>query len=244
MTSDFTGRVAVVTGGSNGIGRAVRDALATTGAEVLTLDVEPGPEDTLLVDLAEEEAVLAAARAALAWRGRVDVLVNCAGISVVSSLPQLDLASYRRLLAIDLHAAVMLMNELGGAMARAGYGRIVNVTSVHARVGEPGALAYDVSKAGLEAATRVAALDLAGSGVLVNAVAPGFVATRMSLVDGVDELSTDWFRQVYLEGGRLPLGRAATPAEIAAPVLWLASEENSYITGQVLVVDGGLTVRF
>lgn len=244
MASDFTGRVAVVTGGSNGIGRAVRDALAAAGAEVLTLDVEPGPEDTLLVDLAEEEAVLAAARAALAWRGRVDVLVNCAGISVVSSLPQLDLASYRRLLAIDLHAAVMLMNELGGAMARAGYGRIVNVTSVHARVGEPGALAYDVSKAGLEAATRVAALDLAGSGVLVNAVAPGFVATRMSLVDGVDELSTDWFRQVYLEGGRLPLGRAATPAEIAAPVLWLASEENSYITGQVLVVDGGLTVRF
>lgn len=244
MTSDFTGRVAVVTGGSNGIGRAVRDALATAGAEVLTLDVEPGPEDTLLVDLAEEEAVLAAARAALAWRGRVDVLVNCAGISVVSSLPQLDLASYRGLLAIDLHAAVMLMNELGGAMARAGYGRIVNVTSVHARMGEPGALAYDVSKAGLEAATRVAALDLAGSGVLVNAVAPGFVATRMSLVDGVDELSTDWFRQVYLDGGRLPLGRAATPAEIAAPVLWLASEENSYITGQVLVVDGGLTVRF
>lgn len=244
MASDFTGRVAVVTGGSNGIGRAVRDALAAAGAEVLTLDVEPGPEDTLLVDLAEEEAVPAAARAALAWRGRVDVLVNCAGISVVSSLPQLDLASYRRLLAIDLHAAVMLMNELGGAMARAGYGRIVNVTSVHARVGEPGALAYDVSKAGLEAATRVAALDLAGSGVLVNAVAPGFVATRMSLVDGVDELSTDWFRQVYLDGGRLPLGRAAAPAEIAAPVLWLASEENSYITGQVLVVDGGLTVRF
>lgn len=244
MTSDFTGRVAVVTGGSNGIGRAVRDALATAGAEVLTLDVESGPEDTLLVDLAEEQAVLAAARAALAWRGRVDVLVNCAGISAVSSLPQLDLASYRRLLAIDLHAAVMLMNELGGAMARAGYGRIVNVTSVHARVGEPGALAYDVSKAGLEAATRVAALDLAGSGVLVNAVAPGFVATRMSLVDGVDELSTDWFRQVYLDGGRLPLGRAAAPAEIAAPVLWLASEENSYITGQVLVVDGGLTVRF
>jgi len=234
-----------VTGGSNGIGAAIAERLGTLGAQVLTLDIEPpaAGRDGLVVDLSDPSAVIAAAAQAVLHLGSVDVLVNCAGIAYVADIREFDTDRYHHTLAVNLHAPVLLMRELGRGMADRGYGRIVNVTSVHARVSEPGCLAYDVSKAGLEAATRVAAIDLAGAGVLVNAVAPGFVATRMAIADGVDELQSDWFRTVYLEHGQLPLQRAASAAEIAPAVAWLASDTNTYISGQVLTVDGGMTAR-
>lgn len=234
---------AVVTGSSNGIGLAIAGALAADGTEVIGLDVEAGSGgfETIAVDLADAEAVVEVATA-LAGRG-IDVLVNCAGIFAASPLLELDLTGYRRLLAIDLDAAVLLMKHLGAGMAERGWGRIVNVTSVHASVSEPGCLAYDVAKAGLEAATRVAAIELAPHGVLVNAVAPGFVTTRMALADGVDELETPEMHRVYIEGGRLPLRRGAAPEEVAALVAWLAGPANTYVTGETIRVDGGLTAR-
>ena len=106
------------------------------------------------------------------------------------------------------------------------------------------ALSYDVAKGGLEQATRTLAVELSRLGVLVNAVAPGFVSTRMSVVDGKDELESAWFKEVYLEHGKLPIRRHAMPSEIAEHVAWLASERNTYATGQVMTVDGGLTVTF
>lgn len=238
-------RTAVVTGGAHGIGAAVARRLVAHGADVLILDIEQAEEcaPTLRVDLADPDAVGEAGRRAVERLGGVDVLVNCAGIAYVAPLAELDLDRYHHLLAINLHAPVRLMRDLAPGMAARGTGRIVNVTSVHARQSEPGCLAYDVAKAGLEAATRTAAVDLASSGVLVNAVAPGFVATRMSIVDGKDELDSDWFRTVYVEHAQLPLGRAARPDEIAGAVTWLADAANTYVTGQTLVVDGGLLSR-
>ncbi|MGV8907779.1 MAG: SDR family NAD(P)-dependent oxidoreductase [Propionicimonas sp.] len=240
MTS---GRTAVVTGSSNGIGLAIARALQAAGSEVIGLDIEPGEGgfETIDVDLGDSDAVVEIA-GRLADRG-VDILVNCAGIFTASPLLDLDLVGYRRLLAIDLDAAVLLMKHLGAGMAERGWGRIVNVTSVHAEVGEPGCLAYDVAKAGLQAATRVAAIELAPGGVLVNAVAPGFVNTRMAVSDGVDELDKPEFRSIYIEHGRLPLRRGAAPEEVARLVLWLVGSANSYVTGQTITVDGGLTVR-
>ena len=139
---------AVVTGASNGIGLSIARALQASGTEVIGLDVEPGAGgfETIGVDLADADAVVEVA-VRLAARD-IDILVNCAGIFVASPLLELDLAAYRRLLAIDLDAAVLLMKHLGAGMAERGWGRIVNVTSVHAAVGEPGCLAYDVAKAG------------------------------------------------------------------------------------------------
>ncbi len=243
---NFTGRRAIVTGGANGIGAAIAARLKSSGAAVVVLDLEAAlPElRTVTVDLADAQAVISAAGDALNLLGGVDVLVNCAGISKSDRLIELDFTSYQRTLAINLHAPVLLMREICRHMSRTGYGRVVNVTSIHARLSEPGALAYDVSKAGLEAATRTAAIELATAGVLVNAVAPGFVATRMAVVDGQDELESEWFHTNYVDNSRLPLQRAASPAEIAETVAWLASESNSYIAGQVLTVDGGLSARF
>jgi NAD(P)-dependent dehydrogenase (short-subunit alcohol dehydrogenase family) len=122
--------------------------------------------------------------------------------------------------------------------------RVVNVTSIHSRLSEFGSLVCDVSKAGLEAATRTAAIELAAVGKLVNAFAPGFVATRMSIVNGINELENAWFKIGYLRDGRLPIGRAAAAAEIADVAGWLIIGSNICTTGQVVTVDGGLSARF
>ncbi|MER3439120.1 MAG: NAD(P)-dependent oxidoreductase, partial [Chloroflexota bacterium] len=122
--------------------------------------------------------------------------------------------------------------------------RIVNITSVHQFVAETGASHYDAAKAALGGLTRALACDLAPHGILVNAVAPGFVRTAMSVVNGVDELESERFRQWYVQDRRVPLGRAAEPEEIAEVVLFLCSPRTTYMTGATVVVDGGLTCTF
>ena len=243
------GRVALVTGASRGIGRAIAERLVADGARVAAVaEVAPEPlEGTtpLACDLAvreEVEGLLPRVRAEL---GPVDVLVNNAGVFALTPVAGLDPAAYGRVLQVDLHAPVLLLAAAAAGMAERGWGRVVNVTSVHGEHGEPGSLAYDVAKAGLNQATRTAAVELAGRGVLVNAVAPGFVDTAMAVsAEGVSELEGEAFRALYVDGGRLPLRRAAQPEEIAECVAWLASPANTYVTGHVLTADGGLTATF
>lgn len=240
----MTALTALVTGAANGIGAAVAAALHGRGDRVVGLDREPG-EGIVVADLADPAARVAAFETAVDQLGHVDVLVAVAGVYREGSIHDSGFDDWRPVWAVNLDAPLDLLRLVTPGMAERGFGRIVTITSVHARQAQAASLAYDVSKAGLEAATRSAALDLASSGVLANAVAPGFVRTRMSLLpDGRDETETDEFRAVYLDGGKLPLGRPASPAEIAHAVAFLASRENTYITGQVLTVDGGLTMTF
>jgi len=243
------GRRALVTGAANGIGRAIAERLAAEAAVVAAVDIEHVPELGSAVhgiewDLSRTDTLddlIVAAEAAI---GPIDVLVNNAGIFEAALAVDLTLASYRRVLDVNLHAPVFLASRVARGMSERGYGRIVNITSIHGRFGEETALAYDVAKGGLEQATRTLAIELSRHGVLVNAVAPGFVATRMSIVDGRDELQSEWFADVYVKYGKLPLRRYAMPEEIAEHVAWLACERNTYVTGQVLTVDGGVTVTF
>jgi NAD(P)-dependent dehydrogenase (short-subunit alcohol dehydrogenase family) len=170
--------------------------------------------------------------------------VNVAGIWEPERALDISRSGLQRTLAVNLEASLLLAAAAARGMAARGYGRVVNVSSVHARFSASEGLAYDVSKAGLEAATRTLALELAPSDVLVNAVAPGFVATAMSLTDGRDILETEPFRTKYVEEGRLPLRRSATPAEVAELIAWLAGPRNTYVTGQTVTIDGGLTATF
>jgi NAD(P)-dependent dehydrogenase (short-subunit alcohol dehydrogenase family) len=242
-------RRALVTGGANGIGRAIVERFVAEGAAVATVDVEPandlGPNVLAIQrDLAQTDDLDAVVNEVEEKLGPLDVLVNNAGIYEPAQAVELSIASYRRVLAVNLDAPIFLATRAARGMIERGYGRIVNITSIHGRFGEELALSYDAAKGGLEQATRTLAIELSRHGVLVNAVAPGFVATRMSVVDGVNELEGEWFQDIYVRYGKLPMRRYAQPSEIAAQVAWLASSENSYVTGQVLTVDGGVTVTF
>ena len=123
-------------------------------------------------------------------------------------------------------------------------GRVIHITSIHAERAENKASAYAMAKAAINAYCRGLALELAPQKILVNAIAPGFIDTPMSVVDGVNELESDWFRQNYVEGHHLPLRRAGQPEEVAGVAFFLAGPDASYITGQVITVDGGLTITF
>jgi len=239
----MSGLRCIVTGSASGMGAAVAEGLRRRGDRVVGLDIAPAME-TIRVDLADADARAAASQEAWQQLGGVDVLVNAAGIFRPGSVLDSSPADWQRLWGVDLVAPVDLMRLLAPAMIGAGRGWIVNITSVHARATEPDSLAYDIAKAGLEAATRSAASDLAAHGVLVNAVAPGFVRTPMGIgADGAEMADAPWFRDRFIDSGRLPLGRVAYADEVALAVLFLASPANTYITGQALAVDGGLMAR-
>jgi NAD(P)-dependent dehydrogenase (short-subunit alcohol dehydrogenase family) len=237
------GRAALVTGGAMGIGAAIVDRFAREGAVVGVLDVEVQPATSparawFERDLAEPQSFAEIVAEAETMLGALDILVNCAGIPASSGVLEVDEAEWRRVLRVVLEAPVFLMQAVARKMAERGSGRIVNVTSVHARLGAVGTVAYDVAKAGLENATRSFGVELADRGVAVNAVAPGFVDTRLA------DVEAEWFRHDYVRTGRLPLRRAAKPEEVAAHVTWLASSEASYLNATTLTVDGGLTATF
>ncbi len=240
--------VAVVTGAANGIGRAVAERLVRDGWRVVGVDrvVIDGPIDFAprTFDLAETEAIAPMVADLEGEFGPIEALVNVAGVYERIDPSAFSLEAYRRVLAVDLDAPIALAAAAGSRMAERGYGRVVNVTSIHGEFGERGGLAYDAAKGGLNQATRTLALEFADSGVLCNAVAPGFIETAMAMVDGVLETATEAFRRVYVEGGKLPLGRAGQAEEVAGLVAWLCSRDNTYLTGQVLRVDGGLSATF
>ena len=255
----FQNKVALVTGAGRGIGRAVAEAFAREGAAVALVartaaEVEAAAAEiaamgarTLPVagDVSQPEEVEAFVARVAAELGTIDILVNNAGISVSSGFVDTSFAEWNRVMLVNLYGAVHCSRVVARAMIQDGRGgAIVNVSSIHGYRAEPGASSYDVAKGGLDQLTRALAVELAPHAVRVNGVAPGFVETSMAVVNGVNEHETAWFRTIYVGRRKIPLARPADPVEIAAPVLFLASEDASYVTGHTLVVDGGLSVTF
>jgi len=225
---DFGGRTAVVTGGAQGIGAAIAKRLRASGAKVAIWDLDGSPR----VDVADAGAVQAATERTLRESGRIDVLVNNAGIAG-PSMPVVDypVGEWKRVIDIDLNGPFLCSRAVVPHMVKSGYGRIVNIASIAGKEGNPNAAAYAAAKGGLIAFTKALGKELAKSGVLVNCVTPA--AAQTAILDQV----TPEFAQYMLS--KIPMGRFVKVEEIAALVCWLASEECSFSTGAVFDISGG-----
>ena len=245
----MTDRV-LITGAASGIGRATARLLAGAGWTVIALDRnEPGLSilreelGPRLIPLVLDLANLTE-RTSLDLGGPLSALVQCAGIFQAADFLTDPLVEWRHVFAVNFEAAALLDRLAASALIANGGGSIVHVTSIHAWLSEDRSSHYDAAKGALSALTRSLAIEMAPRNIRVNAVAPGFVRTQMSIVNGIDELESELFRSQYVGRRRIPLARAAEPEEIAAPIAFLVGEGASYITGATLVVDGGLSITF
>ena len=233
----LNGRRAVVTGGTRGIGAAVASELSKAGAEVLVIGVSESstvPDGIRLdrVDLGDLEEVASLAKRLQQWH--VDVLINNAGINVVAEFSDIETSDFDQIQRVNLRAPMLLMQAVIPGMRRRKWGRIVNITSIFGHISRAGRAAYSASKFGLDGMTSALAAEVAGHGILANCVAPGFVDTDLTRrILGPKGIST--------VAARIPIGRLAKSEEIARFVVWLASDENSYISGQNLLIDGGFS---
>jgi len=247
MSEALAGQVALVTGGSRGIGRAIALRLAAAGATAVVnyRDNAPAAEETVRLiaaaggracaarfDVGDAEAVRVGVQNIVDEHGRLDLLVNNAGLAVDALLLRLKEEDWERVLRTNLTGVFHCTKAAVRAMVRARYGRIVNLTSVVAEMGNAGQVAYAAAKAGVIGFTKSLAREVAARGITVNAVAPGLVETDMTA--GLDDRQRSFYTNV------IPAGRIATPEDVAAAVAFLASPEAGYITGQVLHVNGGL----
>ncbi|MXX62589.1 MAG: 3-oxoacyl-[acyl-carrier-protein] reductase [Holophagales bacterium] len=247
MVFDLKGRTALVTGASRGIGRAAALLLARQGARVVlaarneelldevagAVRANGGDAHPMALDLADHESIPAAVRGLPAEFAAVDILVNNAGITADNLLARMTLVQWQRVLDVNLTGAFVLTKALVRGMMRRRHGRVVSVSSVAGVVGNAGQANYAASKAGLIGFSKSLARELLSRGITVNVVAPGFIETDMTaaLPDGAGER--------FLE--QHGLVRLGTVDDIAAAVLYLASDEASYVTGEVLSVSGGMT---
>ena len=242
---DSKGRVAVVTGGAQGIGYATAARMLDSGASVLLWDIDAtllaqakeslgqlGRVSTAQVELTDEAAVSNATAQATAEFGRIDILVNNAGITGGNATTwELDPAIWRRVVEVNLIAPYLTCRAVVPQMLTQGYGRIVNVASVAGKEGNPNASHYSASKAGLIALTKSLGKELATKGILVNAVAPAAAKTAL-----FDTMKPEFIAYML---SKIPMNRFVEVQEIAAGICWLASEDCSFTTGSVLDLSGG-----
>jgi 3-oxoacyl-[acyl-carrier protein] reductase len=243
--SAFEGRIAIVTGASRGIGRAIAMELAARGVHVVAaaradhaaattgeIRARGHMAEAIALDVTDEAAIGAAVAEVHRQHGRLDILINNAGITRDQLVLRLKREDWDAVLATNLTAAFTLSQAVLRGMVKQRWGRIINITSVVGQAGNAGQANYAASKAGLIGFTKSLALEVASRNITVNAVAPGLIETEMTQAIGVGARS-DWSE-------RIPARRLGTPNDVATAVAFLASDEASYITGHVLAVNGGM----
>lgn len=245
---------AMITGASSGVGRSAAIRFAAEGWDVCVTARRAAELEQVVAalpaghhllcpgDYSDPATATRIAETVAAEWGAVDALINNAGIYFPVDTLATPIDEWRAAFDIMVNGALHLTRAAVPLMPDGA--RIVHVTSVHGDRAERFASSYSMAKAAINQLCRVLAVELAPRNILVNAVAPGFIDTPMSVVNGVNELESDWFKQNYVTGHHLPLRRAAQPEEIASVAYFLAGPDASYITGQVITVDGGLTITF
>ena len=242
---DLTGKSALVTGASGGIGGEIAKALHAAGANVGLSGTRVEPLEALAAELGDRafvlpcnlgdaEAVTALPKQAIEAMGSLDILVNNAGITKDQIFMRMSDEEWQRVIDVNLTSAMRLCRAVMRPMMKARWGRIINISSIVGATGNPGQVNYAASKAGMVGMTKSIAYEVASRGITANAVAPGFIATAMT-----DKLNDE---QKEAINKQIPSNRMGTPAEIAAAVLYLASEEAGYVTGSTLHVNGGMAM--
>lgn len=248
---DLSGRVALVTGGSKGIGKAIARAFAQAGADVIicsrqeehlrptAAEIGQGTGarvEYLVADMGRREDVPRLAREAVDRLGKVDVLVNNAGFNVPQPIDEIRDETWDHLVELNLTSCMALSRALAPGMKGRRWGRIIHISSIMGLASTAGRSAYSATKSALLGLARAAALDLGPFGITVNCIAPGPIATEMPM-----SILSEEQKEAF--AGRTALGRWGRPEEVAGPALLLASEAGSYVTGAVLVVDGGAMIK-
>ena len=248
ISTDLGEQVAIVTGAGRGLGRLIAEVLAAAGARVACVDVEAdlltetvhritaagGTAEAFACDVTDGQRVGEVVDAVLQKWGGLQILVNNAGITRDNFLTRMKDDQFDAVINVNLRGTFLFTRAAARPMMKARRGRIINMASVSGMMGNPGQANYSASKAGVIGLTRTVSRELAGRNITVNAVAPGFIATDMTAA-----LREEIIEEVR---SRTPLGRLGEPQDVADAVLFLASDAASFITGHVLVVDGGLTV--
>lgn len=243
---NLSGRVALVTGASQGIGRACAARLAKEGATVivaarnqeklnelvLEINAAGGKSSAIQMDVASEDQIRSAIKSALLKFGKIDILVNNAGITRDQLVMRMKRSDWDSVISTNLTSAYLCIQQVIPSMLRQRWGRMINITSIFGQMGQAGQANYAASKAGLIGLTMAIAREVGSRNITCNAIAPGFIETAMTA--GL----TDDFKQEALK--MIPVGRIGTPEDVAAAAAFLASEESSYITGHVLSVNGGM----
>ncbi|MAE93881.1 MAG: 3-alpha-hydroxysteroid dehydrogenase [Deltaproteobacteria bacterium] len=248
------GRVALISGGARGMGRAEARLFAAEGARVAVCDVADGEGKAVAeeigagalyqhLDVTSEEEWAAAVAATTSAFGRLDVLVNNAGIAESAPLADMTLESYRRVTEVNQTGVFLGMKAVIEPMTAVGGGSILNISSIDGMMGMDNLMSYVASKWAVRGMTKTAARELAPRGIRVNSIHPGFILTEMGVPDGIDASEIHTLLDAYT-GKMAPLGRSGRPEDIAKLALFLASDESAYSTGSEFVADGGLTAGY
>lgn len=254
----LAGRVALITGGGQGLGRTIALEYADEGATVALLERSPetlaetqrliegrgGKALTFVLDITDYHAYGRAVADIVSGEGGIDILVNNAAIARYGTILEDNLDDWRAQIAVNLEAVYMGTKLVAPHMVDKGSGRVISITSIQGFAASGEAGPYNAAKGGIIALTKSLAVELAPFGILANAIAPGFMRTSMSFIDGVDETTTDDFMHWYVDRRKVPMARTGLPEDVAGTAVFLASDYCRYMTGQTLVVDGGLTSTF
>lgn len=259
MNKRLNNKKAIITGGSRGIGEGIVRRLYDEGAEIIIADIKEDLARELIseldndrgnvnfykVDVSDEKQIKELFEFTDKRWGTLDILINNAGIEDGDLLENQTYENYKKTININMDASFLTSKYSLPLFEKNGGGRIVMITSIQGLRGYKGSIAYNTAKGGLINMTRVLAVELAEKNILVNSVAPGFINTPMAIMkDGVFEGDTDWFNDVYMKYKKLPIGRYGNPDDIAGAVYFFCSADSKYVTGQTLLVDGGISSTF